>query len=137
MILSLESIREYAIEIDSFSYRGFEVKFYEDISGHQIFAIWKNAIFEFGVFNTMYKDDMKMVIDDHLDTVTRFQEYPGFWGSKLEYFQNAGSRDLRLVYKGRILKIYLDPNELKLEDIKQDARDLLYNIKEREREADT
>ena len=137
MLITVENLEKYGVPIDTVEYRGIKVNLYEDGFGRQIVAIWQNKLLEFGRDNTSYQDDLKMIIDDHLDTISRFEEYPNLYGSKLEYFQNAGSRDLRLIYRGRILKIYLDPNELKLEDIKQDARDLLYTIKEREREADT
>lgn len=105
-MISLENLKQYGVQIDSFSYRGIEVGFYEDVSGHQLTAIWEDKLFQFGVYNTSYRDDMKMIIDDYLDTITRFEDYPNLYGSKLEYFQNAGFRDIRLSYRGRILKIY-------------------------------
>lgn len=55
----------------------------------------------------MYREDMMLLIDDSLDTITRFEEYSDLYGSKLEYFQNASNRDIRLLHRGRILKIYL------------------------------
>jgi hypothetical protein len=64
---------------------------------------------------------MKMVIDDFLDTVTRFEEYPELYGSKLEYFQNSGFRDLRLTYRGRVLKVYLLCGAPDLENLKKEA----------------
>lgn len=105
-MISLENLKQYGVQIDSFSYRGIEVGFYEDASGHQLTAIWEDKLFQFGVYNTSYRDDMKMIIDDYLDTITRFEDYPNLYGSKLEYFQNAGFRDIRLSYRGRILKVY-------------------------------
>lgn len=111
MTLDVELIKQYRTEIDSLSYRGQTVKFYEDIPGKQIIALWKDRIFEFGLYNTMYKDDMKMVIDEDLDTITRFETQPAFYGAKLEYFQNEAFSDVRLVYRGRILKVFLNPQE--------------------------
>lgn len=105
-MISLENLKQYGVQIDSFSYRGIEVGFYEDASGHQLTAIWEDKLFQFGVYNTSYRDDMKMIIDDYLDTITRFEDYPNLYGSKLEYFQNAGFQDIRLSYRGRILKVY-------------------------------
>ena len=52
---------------------------------------------------------MKLIIDDHLDTLTRFSEQPAFYGAKLERFQNAGFWDIRLWYRGRLLGVWTDP----------------------------
>lgn len=120
-MMSLEALKKYGIQIDSFSYRGIEVAFYEDVNGHQLTAIWEDRLLEFGVYNTSYREDMKMVIDDFLDTVTRFEEYPELYGSKLEYFQNSGFRDLRLTYRGRILKVYLLSGNPDLDKLKKEA----------------
>ena len=120
-MISLEALKKYGIQIDSFSYRGIEVAFYEDVNGHQLTAIWDDRLLEFGVYNTSYREDMKMVIDDFLDTITRFEDYPELYGSKLEYFQNAGFRDVKLSYRGRILKIYVLGNSCNKEALIQDA----------------
>jgi hypothetical protein len=120
-MMTLEALKNYGIQIDSFSYRGIEVGFYEDALGHQITAIWENKLFQFGVYNTSYRDDMKLIIDDYLDTVTRFEDYPELYGSKLAYFQNSGFRDLRLSYRGRILKVYLLAGNPDLEKLKKEA----------------
>lgn len=120
-MISLEALKKYGIQIDSFSYRGIEVAFYEDVNGHQLTAIWDDRLLEFGVYNTSYREDMKMVIDDFLDTITRFEDHPELYGSKLEYFQNAGFRDAKLSYRGRILKIYVLGNSCNKEALIQDA----------------
>jgi hypothetical protein len=65
------------------TYRGISVDFYEDCLGHQVVTMWKDKVIEFGVYNTVYQDDMKLIIDDHLDTITRFSDSPKFHGSKL------------------------------------------------------
>lgn len=103
------------------TYRGISVDFYEDCLGHQVVTLWKNKVIEFGTYNTVYKDDMKLVIDDHLDTITRFLEEPKFYGSKLAWFQNGDFKDIKLVYRGRILKVYTCISENDLTSIKQDA----------------
>jgi hypothetical protein len=84
--------------------------------------MWKDKVIEFGVYNTVYHDDMKMIIDDHLDTITRFSELPEFYGSKLTWFQNGSFSDIKLVYKGRVLKVYINPNENDLFSIIEDAK---------------
>lgn len=76
-------LSESWIPLDSFTYRGITVNFYEDCIGHQVVTMWKDKVIEFGEYNTVYQDDMKLIIDDHLDTITRFSEYPEFHGSKL------------------------------------------------------
>lgn len=87
-------------------YRGKHVDFYEDALGHQIFAVLEGNLVEFGVYNTMYKDDAQLLIDDALDTITRFESDPMLYGSKLTWFDNSGHRDAKLVYRGRMLKVY-------------------------------
>ena len=103
----LEQFQNSGIVVDEFEYRGYTLKFYEDLSGRQLVTVWKDLLFEFGRDNMSYRDDAKLLVDDYLDTLTRFPEYPEFWGAKLEYFQNGSFSDLRLIYKGRILKLYL------------------------------
>ena len=109
MILSLDNLIQFGDPIDTLEYRGFRVLFYEDLSGHQLIAVWENKIYEFGVYNTQAREDMKLIIDDHLDTLTRFSEQPAFYGAKLERFQNAGFWDIRLWYRGRLLAVWTDP----------------------------
>lgn len=117
MILSLDNLIQFGEPIDTLEYRGFRVLFYEDISGHQLIAVWENKIYEFGVYNTQAREDMKLIIDDHLDTITRFEEQPAFYGAKLERFQNAGFWDIRLWYRGRLLGVWPDPVDLmRIED---------------------
>lgn len=125
MILSLDNIIKFGIPIDTLEYRGFRVDFYEDVSGHQLIAVWENNIFEFGVYNTQAREDMKLIIDDHLDTITRFEEQPAFYGAKLERFQNAGFSDIRLIYRGRLLKVWVNPSPQELPIIENSASEAL------------
>ena len=67
-----------------------------------------------------------MILDDHLDTITRFSDYPELYGSKLTRFQNGAFSDIKLVYRGRILKVYIDPNENDLFSIIEDAKRILH-----------
>ena len=120
-------LSESWVPLDSMTYRGISVDFYEDCLGHQIVTMWKDKVIEFGVYNTVYQDDMKLIIDDHLDTITRFKDQPELYGSKLTWFQNGSFRDIKLVYKGRLLKVYLNINENDLFSIIQDAETVLRN----------
>lgn len=113
------------VPLDSMTYRGITVNFYEDCIGHQVVTMWKDKVIEFGVYNTVYQDDMKMIIDDHLDTITRFSEYPEFHGSKLTWFQNGSFSDVKLLYRGRILKVYTNVDENDLFWMVDDARKVL------------
>jgi hypothetical protein len=70
---------------------------------------------------------MKIIIDDHLDTITRFEEQPAFYGSKLEYFDNAGFRDVRLIYRGRVLGVWTNPSESTMRFIEEAAVELILN----------
>ena len=120
-------LSESWVPLDSMTYRGISVDFYEDCLGHQVVTMWKDKVIEFGVYNTVYQDDMKLIIDDHLDTITRFKDQPELYGSKLTWFQNESFRDIKLVYKGRLLKVYLNINENDLFSIVQDAETALRN----------
>lgn len=121
MLIGIENLEKYGIPIDTFEYRGFKINLYEDREGRQLVAIWQNQLLELGRDNTVYQDDLRMVIDDHLDTISRFKDYPNLYGSKLEYFQNAGFRDAKLSYRGRILKIYTLGSSCNEETLIQDA----------------
>ena len=130
MLIDPSNLEAFGIPIDVLEYRGFKVNLYEDAQGRQLVAIWQGKLLEFGRDNTSYQDDLKMIIDDHLDTITRFEGYPEFWGSKLEYFQNSGFRDAKLSYRGRILKIYLLSEFVDLEFLVQDATKALLTYSE-------
>ena len=114
------------VPLESFTYRGITVDCYEDCIGHQVVFPWRGKVIELGEYNTVYQDDIKMIIDDHLDTVTRFSDLPELYGSKLTRFQNGSFSDIKLVYRGRILKVYINPNENDLVSIIEDAKEILY-----------
>lgn len=118
-------LSESWVPLDSMTYRGISVDFYEDCLGHQVVTMWKDKVIEFGTYNTVYQDDMKLIIDDYLDTITRFSEDSKFQWSKLTWFQNGDFRDIKLLYKNRILKIYTDVDENDLISIIDDARTTL------------
>ena len=112
--------------MDTLEYRGETVKFFSD--AEQVFTSYRGKYIEFGRMNTGYKDDMKLVIDEYLDTITRFEEDPRLWGAKLTWFQNAGFDDVKLTYRGRIVKIYLEP-KFDVNDLISDAyRCMCFNI---------
>ena len=115
------------VPLESFTYRGITVDCYEDCIGHQVVFPWRGKVIELGENNTVYQDDIRLILDDYLDTITRFSEYPELYGSKLTRFQNGSFSDIKLVYRGRILKIYINPDENDLFSIIEDAKRRLYS----------
>lgn len=95
------------VRYDTIEYRGHEVNFLSDPAGVQCFAQWNNQLVDLGLNNIYYKEDMCRFIDRQLDLITDFRDSPNFVGVKLEYFHNGDYRDIKLSYKGRILKIFL------------------------------
>lgn len=115
------------VPLETFTYRGITVDCYEDRLGHQVVFPWRGKVIELGEYNTVYQDDIKLIIDDHLDTITRFSDFPELYGSKLTWFQNGSFSDIKLVYRGRILKVYINPDENVLFSIIEDAKRTLYS----------
>jgi hypothetical protein len=95
------------VRYDAIEYRGQEVNFLSDPAGVQCFAQWRDQLINLGLNNIYYKEDICKFIDRQLDLITDFRDSPNFVGAKLEYFHNGDYRDIKLSYKGRILKIFL------------------------------
>lgn len=95
------------VRYDTIEYRGHEVNFLSDPMGVQCFAQWQDKLIDLGLNNVSYKEDACKFIDRELDLITDFRNCPNFIGAKLEYFHNGDFRDIRLLYKGRVLKIFL------------------------------
>ena len=95
------------IRYDTINYRGEEVNFLSSVDGVECFAQWREKLIGLGLNNIHYKEDMCKYIDRELDLITDFRDCPNFVGAKLEYFHNGDFRDIRLSYKGRILKVFL------------------------------
>ena len=117
------------VRYDTITYRDQEINFLSDPSGVQCFAQWQGELIDLGLNNIYYKEDMCKFIDYKLDLITLFPKLPELRGAKLEWFHNGGSRDIRLSYRGRILKIYLtlaDCSTVNLPYIINDAQQVLY-----------
>lgn len=99
---------------DTLTYRGITVEFFQDPMGSQIWTYWRNKPIGFGTDNWNYKDDMKAIIDDLLDTITRFDQFQDLAGAKLTWFQNGKYRDIKLTYCGRLLKVFLVADESRI-----------------------
>jgi hypothetical protein len=95
------------VRYDTIEYRDQEINFLSDSSGVQCFAQWRGQLVDLGLNNIYYKEDMCKYVDRTLDLITDFRDCPDFAGAKLEYFHNGDFRDIRLCYKGRVLKVFL------------------------------
>ena len=95
------------IRYDTIEYRGEEINFLSSVDGVQCFAQWRGQLVDLGLNNLYYKEDMCKYVDRTLDLITDFRNCPDFVGAKLEYFHNGDFRDIRLSYRGRMLKVFL------------------------------
>jgi hypothetical protein len=100
------------VRYDTIEYRGEEINFLSSVDGVECWAQWNNQLVDLGLNNIYYKEDMCKYVDRSLDLITDFRNCPNFVGAKLEYFHNGDFRDIRLCYKGRILKVFLVAGEV-------------------------
>lgn len=120
--------RGLVVRYGSMEYRDQVINFLSDPMGVQCAAQWNNQIVDLGLNNIYYKEDMCRFIDRLLDLITEFSDEPRLVGAKLEYFQNGDFRDIRLKYKGRILKVFLVANNQVNETfLISESRNILYN----------
>lgn len=115
------------VRYDTIEYRGEEINFLSDTSGVQCFAQWRDELVDLGISNIYYKEDMCRFIDRRLDLITDFRNFPDYVGARLEYFRNGDYRDIRLTYKGRILKVFLVCGEVNETLLISEARKILFN----------
>lgn len=121
-------VRGLVVRYGSMEYRDQVINFLSDPMGVQCAAQWNNQIVDLGLNNIYYKEDMCRFIDRKLDLITEFPDEPRLVGAKLEYFQNGDFRDIRLNYKGRILKVFLVTNDHVNEDfLISEAKNILYD----------
>ena len=113
---------------DQMDYRGIHVDFCSDGSFLQVIAEWNGKKVPLGFCNYDYKAEIKKVIDLQLDTVDTFSELTT--GARLMFFDNGGNKDLKLVYRGRILKIYpiFDETSLNLAEIRENSKKCLKKV---------
>ena len=115
------------IRYDTIEYRGETINFLSDVSGVQCFAQWQGELIDLGINNLYYKEDMCRFVDRRLDLITDFRDCPNFIGAKLEYFRNGDYRDIRLSYRGRVLKIFLVAGEIDEIRLISESEKLLIN----------
>ena len=95
------------LRYDAIKYRDQEIYFLSDVSGVQCVAQWNGQLVDLGISNHHYREDMCNFVDRQLDLISDFRNCSDFTGAKLEYFRNGNFRDIRLVYRGRTLKVFL------------------------------
>jgi hypothetical protein len=100
------------VRYDTIEYRGETIDFLSEPMGVECFAQWRGKLIDLGLNNLYYKEDMCRYIDRELDLITDFRDSPNFIGAKLEYFHNGDFRDIRLCFRGRILKVFLVVGEI-------------------------
>ena len=100
-------VRGLVVRYDTIEYRGEEINFLSSVDGVECWAQWRGTLVDLGLNNLYYREDMCKYVDRTLDLITDFRNQPDFAGAKLEYFHNGDFRDIRLSYKGRILKVFL------------------------------
>lgn len=115
------------IRYDTITYRGQEINFLSDPSGVQCFAQWRGELVDLGISNIYYKEDMCRFVDRRLDLITEFRDCPNFDGARLEYFHNGDYRDIRLLYKGRVIKVFLVCGDIDETLLISEATKLLLN----------
>lgn len=116
----------FPIRYDSIIYRNQEINFLSDVSGVQCVAQWNNLVVDLGLNNIYYKEDMCRFIDRRLDLITEYLNFPELSGARLEWFHNGDYRDIKLSYKGRILKVFLVSDSVNIEMLIPETVKLLY-----------
>lgn len=115
------------VRLGTIAYRGHDINFISDPLGNQCFAQWQGKLYDLGLNNIYYKEDMCRIVDRELDLISTFRNCPDFVGAKLEWFRNGDFRDIRLVYKDRILKVFLVAGEINEIDLISTSEKLLRN----------
>ena len=115
------------VRYDTIEYRGETINFLSSVDGVQRFAQWNNKLVDLGLNNPYYKEDLCKLIDRELDLITDFRDSPNFVGAKLEYFRNGDFRDIKLSYKGRVLKIFLVAGEVNETFLISESKRILQN----------
>jgi hypothetical protein len=123
------------LKYDTITYRDLEITFFSDPAGDLIIArLPLGDLLDFGYHNLSYREEACRVIDRQLDLIATFPDDEYEQAAKLEYFNNAGYRDIRLVYRGRALKVFLVANSQRInkaELIKEAKKFLiLYGVKD-------
>lgn len=107
------------ILVNTIEYRGYTVPIYADDAGQQFYTFLDGQEICFGSYNADYEADLKYLIDKKLDTIFEFTD--PYYSAKLLWFDNNGYRDIKLIYRGRTLKIYLIKKDWALTNTSREA----------------
>ena len=127
ILLDRSDLKGLVVRYDTIEYRGFTIDFLSDPAGVQCFGKCNDWLVDLGLNNIYYKEDMSRFIDRQLDLITDFRDSPNFAGAQLSYFNNNGFRDIKLSYKGRILKIFLVAGSVNETWIISESKKILIN----------
>ena len=110
------------------TYRGVTINFSQDPEFLQLIAEFNDTKLPLGYASGNYWEDVQHVIDLQLDTICQFEELTPY--ARLLFFDNYTNKDIKLVYRGRILKIYpiFDENNLNLAEIEKDSELVLKKV---------
>lgn len=116
--------------IETYNYRGISIDIYNDDYSQQFYCTLFGEEIGFGAFNLNYRDDLKFLIDEKLDVITRFPRSHKFHGACLRWFNNGGHRDIKLTFKQRILKVFLvgNPEKVDFEQLEIESEKILAKI---------
>lgn len=89
--------------VDQLNYRGFSFSVYKSEADSCFYTILMGKPVRVCGAGESYSAHIKDLIDDSLGTIRAWPDL----GAKLVEFQNGGSLDLKLVCRGRIIKVYL------------------------------
>lgn len=115
--------------IETVQYRGETVDMLNDDYGQCVYTTWRSNQIGFGTYNFSYRTDFASLVDDELDTVFWWDLKGEFPGAVLKKFNNAGTMDIKLTWRSRILKIWLSPMCIKKEDLIMQAEEIMRGIK--------
>ena len=109
-------------------YRGITINFSQDPEFLQLIAEFNGTKLPLGYASGNYREDVEHVIDLQLDTICQFEDMTPY--ARLLFFDNYTNKDIKLVYRGRILKIYpiFDEKSLNLAEIKKDSEKVLKKV---------
>lgn len=105
---------------ETLSYRGLTFEVYYDPLKDQFYTFYDGDQLDFGLNNYDYTKDLKKFIDLKLDCIKLFNGFR----SILFYYNNAGTRDIKLVQQRRLLKVYL-LDSIKLDDVLLDSENIV------------
>ena len=117
---------QYYVRYEVINYRNYEIPIISDLQGDYFYFKWNNEIVDLGYHPVDTKETICAFIDRKLDLISNFSSLgPEYEGACLRYFNNEGYRDVKLSYRGRVIKIFLVIDEIDPISLHQEAVKLL------------